>query len=650
MAEPSARVIADSISPDGQRLTTVEAVGWRPILAEQNTHRTFCLAGDAVLEFDLPSGSARGTRRVHRMTIADFVDRWHHGARRVEANPKRPLDLCVLEDDVFYAANDLAELVGYSRSGINMACRNGELLGFKDGKTWVVAGGAFKAWRLSRPSHTRFDISDRLSNMAIRQINESTGLIQTSTVNACVFSGEKVVYQVKAGDHTVAGSSDHRVWTPEGYKTIGELRRGDEIVVECWGRRLGERVDPDRLRYIGGQWRAAWQRKQRRRLLDEFGGCQKCGSSDRLSIHHIVEVVVDPSLAFEEDNILLLCHACHADQHRHQSWQTGNYLYGDVVRVDRIGRCGREETFDLEIAGEFPNFIANGVVVHNSRNSASSRAIPITKNLERFDSDFFWPAVWGSEQGGMQSGPPLEDGPLYDAQNLWKNIARYISTSIHQYVDAHPLVDDDGNKIEGALRLHKSLLNRWLEPGLGQQMIITGTSWDGYFWQRCHEAADANIRAMAEAIQAAMVKSTPKFLKPGEWHLPYFGESGGFADDWEHIHSLGKVRTAETNEEREREALALAKRISAGRCARVSSMNQSGSRDVNDDLRLYVRLADRSEDPTDPFHASPLEHVATPWPDNVQHVTMPNGKTMGPLPKLGNLIGWWQLRHEELAF
>jgi hypothetical protein len=45
-----------------------------------------------------------------------------------------------------------------------------------------------------------------------------------------------------------------------------------------------------------------------------------------------------------------------------------------------------------------------------------------------------------------------------------------------------------------------------------------------------------------------------------------------------------------------------------------------------------------------------LEHVATPWPENVAYVTMPNGMTMGPLPRLGNFVGWWQARHEELAF
>ncbi len=281
-----------------------------------------------------------------------------------------------------------------------------------------------------------------------------------------------------------------------------------------------------------------------------------------------------------------------------------------------------------------------------SRNSASSRAIPIAKNLERFDADFAKPLVWGSEQRGMQQGPPLEGEDLDDALHLWGDLKLAVSGLIHDYLDAHPIGQDAP---EGSVRLHKGLLNRWLEVGLWQTQIITGTSWDGYFWQRCHEHADPNIRAMAEAIQKAVHESEPKELLPGEWALPYFGaDNHGFDDDWtqatELVHGGDFYKI-------DREAVTqVAKKISAGRCARVSVVNQTGKRDLQDDLNLYERLADRSDDPDNPPHASPLEHIATPWPNNSQMVEMPNGKTMGPLPKLGNFLGWWQFRHESLEF
>src|SRR5277367_190825 len=97
-----AKVILDSITERGHRLTTMQITFPRIILAEFNTHRMFCLAGDAELEFDLPAAHERGARRVHRMRLDEFVDKWLHGARRVAANPKREYDLSwVKEQDVY---------------------------------------------------------------------------------------------------------------------------------------------------------------------------------------------------------------------------------------------------------------------------------------------------------------------------------------------------------------------------------------------------------------------------------------------------------------------------------------------------------------------------------------------------------------------
>lgn len=273
-----------------------------------------------------------------------------------------------------------------------------------------------------------------------------------------------------------------------------------------------------------------------------------------------------------------------------------------------------------------------------SRNSASSRAIPVGKQLDRFDGEFAWPIAWGSEQKGMQAGPPLEGEDLEDAIALWGDLRRVVSDRIREYVAEHP-IDGDG------VRLHKSLLNRWLEVGLWQTQIISATQWDGYFWQRCHKDAEPHIRAMAEAMRDARDASTPKLLKPGEWHLPYWAENGGHESDWADATKLSNPWWRKLGDKIE-----IAKRCSVARCARVSYLTQNGVRDPQEDLDLYARLTNNRVGSEDPPHASPLEHVATPWAENQQHVTMPNGVTMGPLPKLGKFVGWLQLRHLELGF
>lgn len=66
------------------------------------------------------------------------------------------------------------------------------------------------------------------------------------------------------------------------------------------------------------------------------------------------------------------------------------------------------------------------------------------------------------------------------------------------------------------------------------------------------------------------------------------------------------------------------RKISAGRCARVSYLTHDGKRDPQADIDLCERLV-RSG------HMSPLEHVATPS----RHSEF-----------FGNLKGWWSLRKE----
>lgn len=291
------------------------------------------------------------------------------------------------------------------------------------------------------------------------------------------------------------------------------------------------------------------------------------------------------------------------------------------------------------------------------RNSASSRAIPVSKTLKRYDEDFAWPLTFPAEKPGMQGGTELLDQPRRDATDLWMDLSDTIYRKIKDYVEAHP---------DPATRLHKSMLNRWLEVGLWQTQIITATSLDGYFWQRVHKDAEPHIRAMATAMKKAFDASEPYLVPEGRWHLPLWGFQGGAGDrDYEDAESLVRnglpsmVMLSEDTDKVERlvefmdnkpSTLDISKACSAARCARVSYLTHDGSRDLIEDIDLYLRLTTNRIGDEDPPHASPLGHVATPWADNAQTVTLLNGKEFGPVPKVGPLLGWAQLRHLELGF
>ena len=229
-----------------------------------------------------------------------------------------------------------------------------------------------------------------------------------------------------------------------------------------------------------------------------------------------------------------------------------------------------------------------------SRNSASSRAIPVENRLKAFIQDPAWPVAWPREQPGMQGGSELFGDDERDARVLLQEIHDDTARRIRQYIDKHP---DKGT------RLHKSLLNRLMEPFQWHTVIVSSTEWGNFFAQRCHPDAQPEIRAAAEAMRDVFYTSMPTPVGYGDWHTPYVdGQDIG-----------GSMLDAEE-----------ARMVSAARCARVSYLTHDGKRDPAEDLRLYERLVSAN-----PPHWSPLEHVATPTTGNA----------------LGNFKGWHQLRH-----
>ncbi len=69
----------------------------------------------------------------------------------------------------------------------------------------------------------------------------------------------------------------------------------------------------------------------------------------------------------------------------------------------------------------FPRFVLAEFNTHRvfSRNSASSRAIPIAKQLRRVLEDPYVPIEFGSNQPGMQAGPALAGEKKEAAEREW---------------------------------------------------------------------------------------------------------------------------------------------------------------------------------------------------------------------------------------
>ena len=144
---------------------------------------------------------------------------------------------------------------------------------------------------------------------------------------------------------------------------------------------------------------------------------------------------------------------------------------------------------------------------NKSRNSASSRAIPIEKMLARAMEFPAWPLAWSRDQPGMQGGDELEGDELAEAKALLENIAAYTCGAIDAYLKSHP---------DRSTRLHKSYVNRPLEWFSWHTAIVTAVEWENFFTQRCHPKAQTEIRVLAELMREALYSSQPTQLAEGE--------------------------------------------------------------------------------------------------------------------------------------
>jgi thymidylate synthase ThyX len=264
----------------------------------------------------------------------------------------------------------------------------------------------------------------------------------------------------------------------------------------------------------------------------------------------------------------------------------------DSVSPDGVRLTTMEVTFPRIILAEFNTHRVF------SRNSASSRAIPVEKMLQKVKDDPFIPVYWGKNQKGMQAEQELTEEEQELAKFEWL-VARK-----NAVVQAERLL---------AIGVHKQITNRLLEPWLWHTVIVTSTEWDNFWGLRDHKAAQPEMGHIAKLMREAYDTSTPSPVNYGDWHLPLIQPGEEF-----------DLLVGETT-------IDDVCKISAGRCARVSYLTHDGKRDPKADIEMCERLIQNG-------HMSPLEHVARPM--TVTEIVNPNLNL-----KVGsNFRGWVQLR------
>lgn len=361
-------------------------VGWFPhsTMQQIRTHRVGvsfdvqCLAGDTEVTFIRASGSLR------KLKISDLYDLWINGEK----------------------AERECKIRG----------RRGEA-----------------------PGNHRRDCKTRLKKMALRVLNEETGNFETGHLRDVMCSGEQPVYRLTLADgKTLDCTTNHRLYTAKGWQRMGDavglMTTADHHVLaitkDCELMTNGV-VQPDAL-YSQKNWLTAqadsnfwkggtttereqigaWTRQMPSQGHAKFNSiCQRCGESGgNLHAHHLVPVFADQSLAYEFENLVSLCQNCHEHiHHNHQelafaqpfqpitkpNLQTakpkpvGRKLKAHPVKVVSVEYLGIQTTYDLEVEGPWHNFVANGVVVHNSFRYTGQRIVDVVDGNRDVEEVFY---------------------------------------------------------------------------------------------------------------------------------------------------------------------------------------------------------------------------------------------------------------------
>lgn len=366
-------------------------VGWFPhsTMQQIRTHRVGvsfdvqCLAGDTEVTFVKASGMLR------KVTIAELYDLWTNGEKAIRERKVKG--------------------------------RNGEA-----------------------PGPYRRDCKRRLKAMSLRVLNEETGQFETSHLRDVMCSGLQPVYRMTFEDgRTLDCTTNHRLLTTEGWQTMGEavglettpdggiasITRHCSVLAngivaagkglyrdKSWlvhqielGRSAKEIADLAECSETAVRDWANRLGLQLNRSSTQFQKGHSPWNHDPDAAYHDKQWL-DESLAYEFDNLVSLCKGCHEYIHHNhleaefavglqpitepKNWQSkpkpeGRKLRAHALKVIRVEYLGLQMTYDLEVEDPWHNFVANGLVVHNSFRYTGQRILDVVDGKRDVEEVFY---------------------------------------------------------------------------------------------------------------------------------------------------------------------------------------------------------------------------------------------------------------------
>jgi thymidylate synthase ThyX len=263
------------------------------------------------------------------------------------------------------------------------------------------------------------------------------------------------------------------------------------------------------------------------------------------------------------------------------------------VNLELVTKSPRTHDILISFIIDMPKFLVAEFNTHRmiSRNSASTRAIPLKVQLERIGGEeMFVPPVLFENCKGM-AGKTLMSPEDYD------EVEKLIINQYHKCTE--PFISLLADK-----RVHKQHAGRYVEPWMWTRVLATANIewWEDFVRQRYSPAAQPEIQRIASEInqQLKLVKET--YDNYAFWHIPLLTDEERTTvsrlPQW-----VSPDFNLEWNQIDTREDILWWCAVASARCARISYLNEKGERSYDDGMDLFSRLLKDG-------HMSPFEHVA----------------------------------------
>lgn len=393
------------------------------VFREWHRHRTQCLAGDTEVYFEIRHRAKDAKRGPYKVKIKDLYARWQPSVRK--DRPERQTNAffkkqrvqqmllrCLNEDSKAFINTNIVDVLYSGKKetyevilgdGKKITCSPDHRFLFKNGWASLKEGvglthnGGTVAW--SDDAALYVNGVEAYRDAEWLKTRYHSGMTLDVIASEAGVSTHAIRKWLKK--HNLQMKKDfqkgHLPWnTGKTYKTGAIL--SEEHKEKIRHSRSGEKsnfwkggVSSDRANI------ARWTREQAPKVHEKFDyTCQLCKKrGGRLHAYHVIPVWADEAKAYDFENLVSLCEDCHHDtkgkeldfvprltglplpeKYNGKSPHTTKgqpKLIAKLVRIKDIKYVGEQDCYDLAVEGPFHNFVANGIVTHNSYNEFSAR-------------------------------------------------------------------------------------------------------------------------------------------------------------------------------------------------------------------------------------------------------------------------------------